>query len=226
MLARWLVAVVALANLPVVVPAAQVPTGTSASARTLDLTLEPGGLVTLKAQNVTVRDVLAEWARQCRCFIVNAQNLQGGPIAIPMLFERAPQQRVLESLLRQAAGYVLTPQRPGANSLSSFETIYIVAVSNPAPTAYSAPPPAAAMLPPPTPGSPDDEIPPVTPMPAQPRPSNTPAPPAEQPAANQPPPAPRPPGTPGVFVPIVPIGPAQPAPGPTPGSVTPAPQGR
>jgi hypothetical protein len=191
------------------------------TARTLQLSFEPDGLVTLRAHNVTVREVLAEWARQCGCFVVNAHNLTGGPLTIPVQFEHAPQDRVLESLLRQAAGYVLTPRRDSAAGPSRFETIYILATSNAAAGSYT-PPPVPAALPMPTAGSPEDEIPPVIPVPGMPRPGEPqpPAQPAQQPATQ--PPAPRAPGTPGVFVPIVPIGPAQPS-APAPGTTTPAP---
>jgi hypothetical protein len=173
-------------------------------ARTLDLEFHPDGTVSLKAANVTVREVLALWAQQCGCYVVNADQLTGDPIAIPVEFTRAPQGSVLESLLRSAAGYVLTPRRPDAVTASNYETIYILATSSPVASttpfgAYS-PVPAVPIV---SPGSPDDEIPPVVPMP-QPgvnRPVDLPVGPA---------PAPARPSVPGVSAPmvIVPIGPA------------------
>jgi hypothetical protein len=99
-------------------------------ARQLDLTFDADGRVSLRAQNVAVRDVLAEWARQCGCFVVNAQNLTAR-IELPMEFEHRPQEQVLGAVLRQAAGYVLTPRRPGASGPSQYETIYVLATSNP-----------------------------------------------------------------------------------------------
>jgi hypothetical protein len=184
--------------------------------RQLQLSFDANGLVTLRAQNVSVREVLAEWARQCGCFVVNAQNLTA-TIDIPVQFERAPQAQVLQSLLRRAAGYVLTPKRAGSTGPSQYETIYVVATSTPsAPTTY-VPPPVFTPVPPPTAGAPADEIPPVTPIATLPDPASPPpsAPTPAAPAAT---------GTRSRFVPIVPIGPGSSnTPRPTPGGVTPAP---
>jgi hypothetical protein len=149
-----LVAAVALCASPVL---AQEP-----PARTLQLSFDADGRVNLAARDVTVREILAEWARQCGCYVLNAERLPGGPLATPIQFEHASQQAVLESLLRSAAGYALTPKRAGSRGVSNFETIYIVAVSSPVSAAYTPPPVAPApMMAMPTPGSPDDEIPPV-----------------------------------------------------------------
>jgi hypothetical protein len=189
---------------------AQVP-----AARTLALSFEPGGTVTLRAQNVTVRDILAEWAQKCGCYIVNADRLTGSPLAIPVLFEHATQASVLESLLRQAAGYVLTPRRAGSASPSNYEVIYVLATSTAtssptAMTSYSNSPQQTMAVPISTIGAPDDEIPPVQTLAT--RTDNKPA---------APPPAPKP-ISPGVsIVPIVPMGPAPNA--PAPGTSTPAP---
>lgn len=156
---------------------AQAPT-----ARTLTLSFDEGGRVTLVAQNVAVRDILAEWARQCGCYIVNADRMPG-TLTMPVQFEQATQSDVLESLLRQAAGYVLTPKRAGSQGISNYETIFILATSNPVAGAYVPPPAAPVGPPPPTTGSPDDEIPPVMPRTSMPV---TPPPVAAQPASSNP----------------------------------------
>ena len=123
------------------------------------------GTVTVSARNVTTRDILAEWARQCRCYVVNADRLVGSPLAVPLLFERAPQAVVLQSLLRQAAGYVLTPRRAGYDGPSNYETIYILATSAAtAAPSFGATAPSFQPVSVPTTGSPDDEIPAVTPV--------------------------------------------------------------
>jgi hypothetical protein len=190
----------------------------------LQLTFNADRTVTLHADQVTVREILAEWARLCDCLVVNADKLTGPPLAVPVAFDHAPQARVLGSLLRPAAGYVLTPQRPGSPSVSTYETIYIVAASHPVggDTGYGLPAYAPVATAPVTRGSPDDEIPPVLPLPA-PRagsaPSNAPAPtpapaaPSNRPGISVPP---------GVVmpIPIVPIGSTPP--GPAPGQPTPA----
>jgi len=134
--------------------------------RTLRLSFNADGTVNLAARNVTTREILAEWARQCQCFVVNAERLPGGALMLPLQFEQASQSAVLGTLLRQAAGYVLTPQRAGAQSTSRYETIYILATSTPVASAYV--PPTAAAGPPPTTGVPDNELPPVVPIPMQP----------------------------------------------------------
>ncbi len=172
------------------------------SERVLVLSFDADGRVNLRAQNVTAREILAEWGRFCQCHVVNAEGLRGEAVTVPLLFEHQPQSVVLGSLLRQAAGYVLTPRRADATGPSAYETIYIVATSNPSTTGYSA---ASAPMPVPTPlptrGSPENEIPPVQAITAE--PAAAVAPPGQQPATNKPP-------TPGtglptssVFVPII-----------------------
>ncbi len=204
------------------------------STRVLQLSFDPDGRVSLSAKGVTIREILAEWARQCGCYVVNGDKMAGGPLEIPLLYEHETQAAVLESLLRQAAGFVLTPQRAGVTSKSAFETIYIVATSSPSASSY-APPPATPSYGISTPGAPDDEIAPVTPVvpgaaqqpTAPPTPtSSAPLPPGMVPSTypSTSTPAPPPPGTPGTFVPIVPVtaGPPQPQAG-APGTVTPTP---
>jgi hypothetical protein len=187
--------------------------------RVLQLSFDTEGRVTLRAQHVTVREILAEWSRQCGCYLVNAEKLTGGPVMVPLLFEQQPQSVVLTSLLRQAAGYVLTPRRAGATGPSQYEVIYILATSHPTagafvPQAPSMPMPAPIS----TPGSPNNEIPPVAETPA-------PAPPGQAPK-------PMVPGYPATGVPspfVVPIVPAPsspfspptPPPGGGPGTSTP-----
>jgi hypothetical protein len=183
--------------------------------RVLTLAFDADGRVNLKAQSVTIREILAEWARQCGCYIVNAQSISGGPLTVPFQFEHATQRQVLESLLRQVSGYTLTPKRPGSTSISLYETIHITPTSVATQTAYTAPIMSS---------TPDDEIPPVVPSPLRVDPNGGQAPPPpqqgqQQPAGSQPqqPAAPRV-GTGSVFVPIVPIGGG--TTGPTPGSTS------
>jgi hypothetical protein len=212
---KQIFAIVAAAGLILGVAAAAA--AQTSSARTLKLSFEADGTVSLAAQNVTVREILAEWARLCGCYVVNADRLAGAPLTIPIEFTRAPQSRVLESLLRPAAGYVLTPRRSSSAAASLYETIYVLASSTATsvPGAYSAYTPAPAAVPLVTPGVPEDEIPPLPPLVPQPRMPSGPTP---------APPAPQPPIRPGGGVPaqmvIVPIGPATP---PTPNPNSPAP---
>jgi hypothetical protein len=207
------------------------PTTFTPPTRSLKLTFNADGTVSLAASNVTVREILSEWARQCGCYIVNWDKMTGGPINVPVQYERESQKKVLESLLRQAAGYVLTPKRAGSTIVSNYETIYILATSSPSGSAYV--PPASAMVPAmtmPTPGSPEDEIPAAMRLPGgEPMPpgmgASTPPRPGMPTAMPQTPSTPtnsgpRPGGTPSVFVPIVPIGSSPTTPTPMPGMPT------
>jgi hypothetical protein len=219
---RSLVATAVLAGLCLGIAAhadAQTP-----APRVLQLSFSADGLVTLSAQHVTVREILAEWARQCGCVIVNADRLSGAPVPVPLSFTAAPQPDVLRSLLRDTAGYALTPRRPDSTAVSQFETIYIINAAGP--VAYT--PAATPVTPVVIRGAPDDEIPPVVPIVIGQEP------PVEAPAGeapNQPAPPPQPPTPAGGFVitPVSPVSPAPPAQAPgqpatQPGRVTPAPQ--
>jgi hypothetical protein len=199
----------------------------------LNLSFDQDGRVTLSARNVTVRDILNEWARQCGCYVVNGDKLSGAPLSIPLLYEHETQAKVLESLLRQAAGYVLTPQRAGVVSKSNFETIYILATSNAVATAFQ-PVSTPNPYPMPTAGAPDDELPPILP-PGAPRPMTNPSsapvpqpPGSEGPGAGMPQPGQstmptaRPGGLPSTFVPIRPVDSSQ---SNTPSPPTPTPPG-
>jgi len=170
-------------------------------ARSLELLFDASGAVWLRSRQVSLRDIMAEWARQCGCRVINAERLSDAPIEVPLEFRGAPQATVLEALLRQIPGYVLTPRRSAANGPSHFETIYVVAQS----TAVVGAAPVTAMPVPrvlPTPGAPDDEIPPINPVPTAVdpnKPINAPADPAS------PMPTPKPPGVSVPAVRIVPV---------------------
>ena len=116
---------------------------------------------------------------------------------------------VLEALLRQAAGVILTPKRAGTAGPSQFETIYVLATSNPTTGGFSSAynpvstPPYQSNIS--SPGNPADEIPPVTQagQPAGARAPNTPYAPG---VVNAPGASSATPPTNNVFVPISPIG--------------------
>lgn len=168
------------------------------SERKLELSFPADGLVTLVAADVTARDILAEWTRQTGAVFVNAEKMPAEPLTLQ--FENMPQARVIDSILRSAAGYLLAPAGGGPVATSSVASVYIIPTSRATSTgAYNAPPVqtfAPQVL---TPGSPNDEIPPVTPPTEQ-------APPQpEQPQPNRPTYL----GTPGGIVPIVPVNPTR-----------------
>jgi hypothetical protein len=188
-----------LAAVLVIALAAQDPAPVQAPPeRKLSVTFDLQGNVSVVAQSVTIREILAEWGRKGGTQIVNADRLAGGPIAIPMQFENRPELEVVEALLRQAAGVSIVPRRLGVPGASRFESIYILATSvataapaSPYATTYSPQPQAIR-------GFPDDEIPPVV-APGMQR---------DNLAGPQPPPAPRPAGSGStIIVPVVPVQP-------------------
>src|SRR5262249_20609243 len=71
------------------------------SQRKLQLSVKDG-LVTLVAQNVTVRDIMSEWQRRTGCQFVNAEKLTSGPLTLD--FPGRPELEVIGALLRDSAG--------------------------------------------------------------------------------------------------------------------------
>ncbi len=198
-------AVVALGFAPQAAGPAQTPAGPK-----VKITFEEGGLVTLVANEASVREILAEWERQGGSKFVNAERLTNVK-PVTMQFTHQRESDVMASLLRQAAGYLLGPRRAGTVGASSFEVVYILPTSNPSTSTYV--PPATSSFQQPmvsSPGNPDDELPPVG--------RGTP-PPGPQPNQPQPTPSPSPypgSGVSGVAVPVVPIVPVNSNPPPPP----------
>jgi hypothetical protein len=86
------------------------------------------GRVTLIANEVPVRQILAEWARIGGTKIVNGEKMIGPPLTIEL--RDVPEGRALETVLRSAAGYVVAPRISGVGA-SSFDSIVILATSRP-----------------------------------------------------------------------------------------------
>ena len=130
-------------------------------ARQLKISFD-NGKVTVIASNVTAREIMAEWARVCGCYVQGADKLTSG-VLMPLQFENEPEATVLASLLRSAGGYALKPKPLDSKSPSMYGSISIFAVSRGTAPAYtpSSSPVAAPLV---TGGTPDDEIPPVTPV--------------------------------------------------------------
>src|SRR5688500_10682941 len=63
------------------------------------------GRVTLHAQNVPVRTILAEWARIGGTKVVNGEQIAGAPVSLDL--KGVPEREVLDILLRNVSGYVL-----------------------------------------------------------------------------------------------------------------------
>lgn len=140
--------------------------------RKLDVSFNNGN-VTIVAENVTLREIMAEWGRKGGSRIVNAEKLGGA--AIPYLeFKDEPEVVVLRSLLRDVPGYGAAPRIAPAANASSLEAVFILASRMVPVSGASAAPPAAQPLqqpiqqpqpvPQPVAGSVDSEIPPVRPV--------------------------------------------------------------
>lgn len=96
-----------------------------------------GGRVTLHAQNVPIRTILAEWARIGGATIVNADRVAGAPLTLEL--DGVPERQALDIILRSVSGYVLAARDPGVPGASMYDRIMIlptsVAPRNPAPAA-------------------------------------------------------------------------------------------
>jgi hypothetical protein len=107
----------------------------SVASAELKLTMSQGS-VTVLAEGVPLRQILAEWARVGQTTIVGAERLSGPPVTLRL--ENVPERQALETLLRSASGYMAAPRtQPAGPSASLYDRILILPTS-------SAPPMAAA----------------------------------------------------------------------------------
>ena len=158
----------------------------TAEAGELNLTIA-NGRVTLIAHDVTVRQILDEWARVGQTKIVNGDKLLGTPLTIEL--RDVPEATALETVLRSAAGYVVAPRVAGNVGASYYDRILILPTSRP-PAVTAAPPSPQFNRPPPPQTMPvveNDDEPAPAPPPAVTNPAGQPFPgPAPQPGAQQP----------------------------------------
>jgi hypothetical protein len=118
---------------------------TSAHAGELKLTLA-NGRATLIAQDVPLRQILAEWARVGKTTIVNGDKLSGPSITL-QLVDR-PEREVLELLLTSAGGFIAAQREVSLAEASVFDRVMILPTSRgPVGTAASAPPPSPSQFP-------------------------------------------------------------------------------
>lgn len=139
-----------------VLAAVLVAVATIAAAQTpLQLQISDGR-VTLHAQNVPVRTILAEWAKLGGARIVNGDAVTGAPLTLDL--ERVPERQALDIILRGVAGYALAARQPGTIGVSMYDRIMIlptsVAPRNPAPGVAGA---APGIIRPVAPRQPDDQ---------------------------------------------------------------------
>ena len=112
-----------------------------AGAQQMSLQIQ-GGLVTLDAQNVSVRQILAEWARIGGARIVNGEKVTGSPVTLQL--RGIPERQALDTILRGVSGYMLAARQDGSTGASAFDRILILPTSSaprtnppPANTAFS-----------------------------------------------------------------------------------------
>src|ERR1700752_5135383 len=96
---------------------------TTASAASLTLTMQ-NGLVSIDAQDVTVRQILSEWERVGKTRIVNAERLGGGPITLKL--DRVPEKQALDIILRSIPGYMALPRATMLADASLYERVLIM----------------------------------------------------------------------------------------------------
>jgi hypothetical protein len=96
------------------------------------------GRVTLHAQNVPVRTILAEGAKVGGAKIINGDGVAGAPVTLDL--EGVPERQALDTILRGVSGYVLAARQPGVPGVSMYDRIMILPTS----VAPRNPPPALA----------------------------------------------------------------------------------
>ena len=97
----------------------------SSSAQNVSLQFD-NGRVNLTAQDAPVRTILAEWARLGGTRIINGDRVTGAPVTLEL--KGVSERQALETLLRNVAGYVVTPRGETAGT-SVFGGVMILATS-------------------------------------------------------------------------------------------------
>jgi hypothetical protein len=82
------------------------------------------GKVSIDAQEVTIRQILTEWARIGKTRIVNVERVSGGPITIK--FDAVPEKQALDIILRAVPGYIAAPRETLVANASLYDTILIM----------------------------------------------------------------------------------------------------
>ena len=132
--------------LPVAMIVAALGVAGPASAGPLEILFD-NGRVTVRATDVTLRQILQEWARQGQTRIAGLEKLAGAPVTIELV--DVPERQAIEILLRSVAGYMAAPRLAAAGSTqSSYDRLMILATSVAAPPPAGGPRPTAFAPPP------------------------------------------------------------------------------
>jgi hypothetical protein len=174
-----------------------------ASAQTLSMEFHDGK-VRIKANNVPVSRILAEWTRIGGTRIVHGERIPGAPLTLEIM--DVPERQALDIVLRGAAGYMVLARDTTAAGASTFDKILVLPTTTRAPAAAALPPPppqapptfqgenntdddddnAAPFVPPPAGAFPRGRAPNVNRPQGAPVPTQPPVP-TQQPAQRQPP---------------------------------------
>jgi hypothetical protein len=82
------------------------------------------GKVSIDAQNVTLRQILTEWARVGKTRIVNLERVTSGPMTLQL--DNVSEQQALDILLRTMPGYVAAPRPAMVPDASVYDRILIM----------------------------------------------------------------------------------------------------
>jgi hypothetical protein len=106
------------------------------------------GLVTLKADQASIRQILAEWERQGQMKVVGAEKITAAPVTLT--FKDVPEKMALDIVMRGIPGYMAIDRTTAAAGVSAsrFDRLVVMArATTPVPAmaaAGSRPAPAAA----------------------------------------------------------------------------------
>jgi len=126
----------------------------SAGAQTIALTFQ-NGRVRLTAENASVAQILAEWARRGRTTIVNGERVPGPPVTLEL--NDVSEAQALDVLLRSASGYLVAARETAVADASAFDRIFILPTSSQPTNSTALPPPVASARPVDDPDEDDDE---------------------------------------------------------------------
>ena len=106
------------------------------------------GRVTLHAQNVPVRTILAEWSKVGGTRIMNGDGVAGAPLTLDL--QGVPERQALDIILRGVSGYMLAARQPGTPTVDAIgrviagSSMYDRIMILPTSVAPRNPPPAVA----------------------------------------------------------------------------------
>ncbi len=101
-----------------------------AAADELELSIQEGR-VTIRAEHVSVKTILAEWGRVGQTAIIDADGLVDKIVTLELV--NVPEEQALRTLLRDAAGFLAAPRAVVSGGSSRFDRILVLADSKSAP---------------------------------------------------------------------------------------------